>query len=188
MFPKSISRQFSVSSWIKSFTTNLNKFFKSIKVFTKWKCFMVRLWKIMFDLGLTMSVGILIRLGGAVMKNRLCKKNKIQKLVRADKKSYCRHATFVSSDKLLIFLKGHFFVQRILPFLICFCFVCLPVRHTLFTLFNGPMFKLFRNSESLEKNNGKKWSQIWTFLLKKWCKIAAAREFLLNFFSFDHSV
>ena len=46
----------------------------------------------MFDLVLTMSVGVLLRLGGAVKKNRLRQKNqkvdflKIQKLIRADKK------------------------------------------------------------------------------------------------------
>ena len=52
---------------------------------------MVRLWKIMFDLVLTMSAGVLLRLGGAVKKNRLRQKKKIvflniQKLIRADKK------------------------------------------------------------------------------------------------------
>ena len=130
----------------------------------------------MFDLVLTMSVGVLLRLGGAVKKNRLRKKKqkndflKILKLIRADKKNYRRHATFVSLDKLLSFLKGHFlfFERRILPFLLCFCFVCFSVCHTLFTLFNGlfaptprsPMSKLYRYSESLAKGNGKKWSQI----------------------------
>ena len=34
---------------------------------------MVRLLKIMFDLVLTMLVGVLLRLGGAVRKNRLFK-------------------------------------------------------------------------------------------------------------------
>ena len=77
---------------------------------------------------------------------------------------------------ILSFLKGHFlfFWQRILLFLICFCFVCFSVCHTLFTLLKGLfaptsqslMSKLFRYSESLGKSNGKKWSQSWTFLLK----------------------
>ena len=46
----------------------------------------------MFDLVLTMSVGVLLRLGGAIKKNRLREKKqkndfvKIQKLIRADKK------------------------------------------------------------------------------------------------------
>ena len=46
----------------------------------------------MFDLVLTMSVGVLLRLGGTVKKNRLRTKKrkvdflKIQKLIRADKK------------------------------------------------------------------------------------------------------
>ena len=65
----------------------------------------------MFDLVLTVSLGVLLRLGDAVKKNTLKKKidfSKIQKLIRADKKSDRRHATFVSSDKLLSFLKWHF--------------------------------------------------------------------------------
>ena len=50
----------------------------------------------------------------------------------------------------------------------CVCLsVCVFVRHTLFTPFNGifaptsgsPMSNLFRYSESVGKGNGKKWSQ-----------------------------
>ena len=54
----------------------------------------------MFDLVLTMSVGVLLRLGGAVKKNRLCKKEqkvdifKIQKLIRADKKKLSSSRNF----------------------------------------------------------------------------------------------
>ena len=44
----------------------------------------------MFDLVLTMSVGVLLGLGGAIKKNRLRKKKveflKVLKLIRADKK------------------------------------------------------------------------------------------------------
>ena len=45
----------------------------------------------MFDLVLTMSVGVLLWLGGAVKKNRLCKKTKSwlfknPKHIQADKK------------------------------------------------------------------------------------------------------
>ena len=50
---------------------------------------MVRLWKIMFDLVLIISVGVLLRLEGINKKNRLHKKNyflKTQKLIQADKK------------------------------------------------------------------------------------------------------
>ena len=47
-------------------------------------------------------------------------------------------------------------------------FVCLFVCHTFslrFTIFLlSPMSKLFRDSESLGKSFGKKWSQIYTFL------------------------
>ena len=60
---------------------------------------MVRWWKIMFDLVLTMSVGVLLGLGGAVKKNRLRKKKKIyflkiQKLIRADKKKLSSSRNF----------------------------------------------------------------------------------------------
>ena len=61
---------------------------------------MVRWWKIMFDLVLTMSVGVLLRLGGAVKKNRLCQKKqkndflKILKLIRADKKKLSSSRNF----------------------------------------------------------------------------------------------
>ena len=54
----------------------------------------------MFDLVLTMSVGVLLRLGGAVKKNRLRQKNqkvdflKIQKLIRADKKKLLASRNF----------------------------------------------------------------------------------------------
>ena len=133
---------------------------------------MVRLWKIMFDLVLTMWVGVLLRLWGAVKNNRLYKKTqkvdflKIQKFIRADNKSYCCHVTFASLDKLLSCLKVHFLVfwRRILPFL------CLSVRHTLFTPFNGlpkvqcPNF--FDIWNPWGKSNIKKWSQIWTFCSK----------------------
>ena len=120
----------------------------------------------MFDLVLTMSVGVLLRLGGAVKKNRLRKKKqknyflKIQKIIRADKKSYRRHATFVSSDKLLSFQKGHFLFFFTKDFaissLFLFCvFVC-PSHfvHGLFApISQSPMSKLFRYSESLGKSN-----------------------------------
>ena len=115
---------------------------------------MVWLWKIMFDLVIIMSVGVLISLGGAVEKNRLCKNKqkvyflKIKKAYLSWQKSYCCHATFVSLDRLLSFLKGHFFLQRFLPFLICFCFVCLFVCHTLFTFFTGLFAPTFRSPMS----------------------------------------
>ena len=54
----------------------------------------------MFDLVLTMSVGVLLRLGGAVKKNRLRQKKqknyflKILKLIRADKKKLSSSRNF----------------------------------------------------------------------------------------------
>ena len=72
--------------------------------------------KITFNWVLNISGWVLVRLGGGVKKNRLAKNKqkrefkKIQKLIQADKKMYRCYATFVSSDKLLNFLKGHFFL------------------------------------------------------------------------------
>ena len=112
---------------------------------------MVRLWKIIFGLVLTMSVGVLFRLGGAFKKNRLRKKKdflKFQKLIRAGKKSYCRHANFVSSDKLLSFQKGHFFVvfyewfsHFLFVFVLCVC-LSVPVCSLCLTAFLPPLLKV----------------------------------------------
>ena len=58
---------------------------------------MVRLWKIIFDLVLTMPVGLLLKLGGAVRKQRLKKKVdflKIQKLIPADNFFFLSHNFF----------------------------------------------------------------------------------------------
>ena len=38
------------------------------------------------------------------------------------------------------------------------------------------MSNIFRESESFGKRNGKKWSQIWTFFVWKWSKIAAQKK------------
>ena len=48
---------------------------------------------------------------------------------------------------------------------------------------HSPMFKLFRFSVSLGKTNGKKWSQIWIFLLIKGVKLQRNKKvlFLTNF-------
>ena len=44
------------------------------------------------------------------------------------------------------------------------------------------MSNIFRDSESLGKSNGNKWSQIWTFLLENRLKLP--RDFFLLFFTF----
>ena len=44
------------------------------------------------------------------------------------------------------------------------------------------MSKLFRYSESLGKSNGKKWSQIWTFLFKNGLKSPRRKKTLRIFF------
>ena len=69
-------------------------------------------------------------------------------------------------------------------------FLCLSVRHTLFTPFNSlsaptslsAMSKLFKYVESLGKSNGMMWSQIRFFCSKIVKKIAAAKKFLQIFF------
>ena len=48
----------------------------------------------------------------------------------------------------------------------------------------SPMSKLFRYSEPLGKSNAKKWSQIWTFLLKNGLKSPRQFFFFYNFFHF----
>ena len=135
-----------------------------------------------------------------VKKNKKCPFRKLKSLFELTKVVWRRYHFFVSSDKLLSFLKGHFlffFWRRILPFLLCFCFVCFSVCPTLFTLFNGlfaptsrsPMSKLYRYSESLAKSNGKKWSQVWNFLLKIVYNCQGEKSFLRIFSSsFVHSV
>ena len=139
---------------------------------------MVRLWKIMFDLVIIMSVGVYSVWGVPLRKIGFVKTNK--NLLFKNSKAYPSWKKVIVVTQLFstrisfwVFLKGTFW-QRILPFLICFCFMCLSVRHTLFTVFTGlfaptsrsPMSKLFRYLESLEKSNGKKWSQIWTHFIK----------------------
>ena len=75
--------------------------------------------------------------------------------------------------------------------------VCLSVRLSvcLFTFkvpFNGifaptslsRMSNIFRDSESLGKSNGKKWSRIWTFMLENCLKLPHKKKyFFLSLFS-----
>ena len=162
---------------------------------------MVTWWQIMFDLVLSVTVGVLLKLGVPLRKIGFVKKQKknfwkSKSLSELTKKSYRCHANFVSSVKLLSFLKAHFLFFLTKDFaissLFLFCvFVCS------FTLFNGlfaptswsPMSKLFRYSESLAKSNGKNCSQMWTSLLKNGVKLPRQKKFLqIIFFLFLHSV
>ena len=72
--------------------------------------------------------------------------------------------------------------------------VCVCPSVCLFTFevpFNGlfaptsrsRMSNIFRVSESLEKSNGKKWSQIWTFLFEKCLKSPRKKKFFSSLFS-----
>ena len=69
---------------------------------------------------------------------------------------------------------------------ICVC-VCV---FTFEVPFNGlfaptsrsPMSKLYRYSESLTKSNGKKWSQIWNFLLEIVYNCHGKKKFFMDFF------
>ena len=45
------------------------------------------------------------------------------------------------------------------------------------------MSNIFRDSESLRKSNGKKWSQIWTFLFENCLKSPAKKKFFSSLFS-----
>ena len=62
-----------------------------------------------------------------------------------------------------------------------------PFKHLFAPISQSPMSKKFRDSESLGKSNGKKWSQIWTFLLKKGLKWTRQRK-KSWIFSFVHSI
>ena len=44
------------------------------------------------------------------------------------------------------------------------------------------MSNMFRDSESLGKSNGKKWSQIWTFLFENYLKLPRKKKFFFFFF------
>ena len=73
--------------------------------------------------------------------------------------------------------------------------VCVSVCVFTFELpFNGlfaptsqsRMSNIFRDSESLGKSNGKKWSQIWTFLFKNCLKSPRKKKFFFShFFTFE---
>ena len=45
------------------------------------------------------------------------------------------------------------------------------------------MSNIFRDSESLGKSNGKKWSQIWTFLFENCLKLPRKKKFFSSLFS-----
>ena len=47
------------------------------------------------------------------------------------------------------------------------------------------MFNIFRDSESLGKSIGKKWSQIWTFLFENCRKSPRKKKFFSHFFTFE---
>ena len=68
---------------------------------------------------------------------------------------------------------------------VCLC-VCSLLRYRL-TVFLPPtsrsrMSYIFKDSESLGKNNGKKWSQIWTFFFENCLKLPRKKSFFLHFF------
>ena len=94
---------------------------------------MERLWKIMFDLVIIMSVGVYSVWGVPLRKIGFVKTNKNllfknSKAYPSWKKSYRCHATFFNSDKLLNCLKGHLFDKGFCHFWFVFvsC-VCLSV-------------------------------------------------------------
>ena len=69
--------------------------------------------------------------------------------------------------------------------------VCLSVCSLFEVPFNGlfaptsrsRMFNIFRDSESLGKSNGKKWSHIWTFLFGSGLKSPRKKSFFLSDFA-----
>ena len=73
-------------------------------------------------------------------------------------------------------------------------YVCTSVRLSVCSLFEVPfnglfaptsqsrMSNIFRDSESLGKSNGKKWSQIWTFLFENCLKSPRKKKFFFFIF------
>ena len=71
---------------------------------------------------------------------------------------------------------------------VCICVFSCSLFEILFKCLLAPtsqswMSKLLRYSESLGKSSGKKWGQIWTFLLKNGRKSPRREKFLLDFFN-----
>ena len=69
-----------------------------------------------------------------------------------------------------------------------YLFVCLFTFEVMFKLFFAPtsqsqMSNIFRDSESLGKSNGKKWSQIWKFLFENCLKSPRKKKFFFPLFS-----
>ena len=58
---------------------------------------------------------------------------------------------------------------RVFTFEVLFKFLFAPCSRS-------RMSNIFRNSESLGKSNGEKWSNIWIFFVLKWSKIAAQKK------------
>ena len=166
---------------------------------------MIRLWTIMFNLVLIISVGVLLRLGhgDAFKQNRLCKKYwllKIQKLFWAAKNIYCLHATFVSLNKVLSFLTGQFFFHQLVykgfcqflfVFVLCVC-LSVPLCSLRLTVILPPLPEVqCLNFLDILNPWGKVMRRsglIFEIYAQKWCKIAVANFFKQIFSSFVHSV
>ena len=77
--------------------------------------------------------------------------------------------------------KGFFFTFfGLLQFLIFFNGLFAPT-------FRSRMSNIFRDSESLGKSNGKKWSNIWTFLFGSGLKSTRKKNFFFADFALVHS-
>ena len=57
-----------------------------------------------------------------------------------------------------------------------------PFKHIFAPISWSRMSKIFRDSESLGKINGKKWSQIWTFLFESCLKLRRKKKSFLCWF------
>ena len=68
-------------------------------------------------------------------------------------------------------------------FLRIFFHLFTPFKRLFSPTSRSPMSKLFRYTESLAKSNGKKWFQIYTFLLKNCVKLPRRKKFFTDFFS-----
>ena len=102
-----------------------------------------------------------------------------ESLGKSNGKKWSQIGTFLFENCLKSLRKKSFFLLHFFPvffgFLVFFNGLFAPISRSL-------MSNIFRDSESLGKSNGKKWSQIWTFLFENCLKSPRKKSFFLHFF------
>ena len=88
----------------------------------------------------------------------------------------------VSNMKILVWKLSKIAAQKKVFFSLTFFTFEVPFNGLFAPTSQSWMSNIFRDSESLGKSNGKKWSQIWTFWFENCRK--SPRNFFSSFFSF----